>query len=239
MRTLVFDIETKARAWGDLPGMTRSALTHWIERGQYTESVRQEKLAAVQGRLDLSPFTAEIIALAVYDVEDQRGAVYYVAAEPAATVTKNGVTYKVRSEQELLTEFWDGARQYQSFVSFNGRSFTVPFLYHRSVMLEVMPQVAIARQRYLSKQTAPYHIDLLDELSFHGAMPHRPSLALLCSAYGIDHSSVLGGEEVADAYTAGRYQTVAEKCAGDVEAITALYGAWKQYLAPKQFIEFT
>ena len=210
MRTLVFDIETKARLWGDLPGMTRSALTYWIERGDYTEEERQRKLAGVKARLDLSPFTAGIIALSVHDIARDQTAVYYVADEAAPATRDGNVTYKVRTETELLAEFWTGATDYQVFVSFNGRAFAVPFLYHRSVMNGVVPSVMIARQRYLSKQSAPYHVDLLDELSFHGAMPHRPSLALLCSAYGIDHPSVLGGEEVAEAYEAGRFQTVAE-----------------------------
>ena len=122
------------------------------------------------------------------------------------------------------------------FVSFNGRSFAVPYIYHRSLMLGVTPTVDIARQRYVTRQQLPYHVDLLDEFSFYGAMAHRPSLQLLCSAYGIEHSSLLGGEEIAGAFEEHRFRTIAEKNAGDVHAMSKLYEVWVQNLAPHSFI---
>ena len=140
------------------------------------------------------------------------------------------------TEEEILEDFWEGASSYDVFVSFNGRTFALPFLEHRSVMAGVKPSVSIAKQRYLTKQTLPYHVDLLDELSFYGAMTHRPSLQLLCGAYGIDNASLLGGEEIGEAFAEGRYRYIAEKNMGDVQAITKLYATWKEFLAPQSFI---
>lgn len=236
MATLIFDIETKAEEWGDLPGITRSALTHWIDVGNFSKEEKEQKLASMRSRLSFSPFTASIISLAVYDVERKSGAVYFVSDTKNESFTVDDFTFKQRSEKEILEDFWEGASSYDVFVSFNGRTFALPFLEHRSVMTGVKPSVSIARQRYLTKQTLPYHVDLLDELSFYGAMTHRPSLQLLCGAYGIENASLLGGEEIGEAFAEGRYRYIAEKNMGDVQAITKLYATWKEFLAPATFI---
>ena len=236
MATLIFDIETKAETWKSLPGISRAALTKWIDQGNFSEAEKQQKREEVQSRLSLSPFTGSIISLAVYDVERQTGAVYFVSDTADESFTVDDFTFKSRTEAEILEDFWEGAGSYDVFVTFNGRSFALPFIYHRSVMNNVRPSVDIARQRYLTKQSLPYHIDLLDELSFYGSMHHRPSLPLLCGAYGIDNPSVLGGEEIAEAFKDGRFRAIAEKNMGDVEAIRDLYEKWKEFLAPRSWL---
>jgi len=239
MATLIFDIETLATPWQDVPAITRGALTNWVEKGNFSDEEKKRKLADVQARTSLSPFTASIISLAVYDVERKTGAVYFSAADKDGSFTDGDFKYKVRSEKEILEDFWEGAGSYDTFVSFNGRTFSLPFIYHRSIAAGVKPTVDIARSRYVTKQTPPYHVDLLDEFSFHGAMSHRPSLPLLCGAYKIPHASLLGGEEVAESYASGQHRLIAEKNAADVEAITALYALWKQNLAPRTWINAT
>jgi DNA polymerase III epsilon subunit-like protein len=236
MATLIVDIETKAEQWKDLPGITRASLTHWIDHSDLTEAEKQKKRENVKSRLSFSPFTASIISLAVYDVERKTGAVYFVSDTPGENFTVDDFTFKQRTEAEILEDFWEGATSYDVFVTFNGRSFALPFIYHRSVMNEVKPTVDIARQRFLTRQSLPYHVDLLDELSFYGGLTHRPSLQLLCGAYGIDNASLLGGEEIADAFAEKRFRYIAEKNMGDVQAIHGLYEKWKQYLAPRSFL---
>ncbi len=236
MATLIVDIETKASEWRDLPGITRASLTRWIDMGDFSEEDKQRKLETVKSRLDLSPFTASIISLAVYDMERKTGAVYFVSEEDSDSFKVDDFTFKQRTEKEILEDFWEGASSYDIFVTFNGRSFTMPFIYHRSVMNEVKPAVDIARQRFVTKQTMPYHVDLLDEFSFYGGMPHRPSLQLMCGAYSVDNSSLLGGDEVAEAYKEGRYRYIAEKNMGDVQAISALYEKWINNFAPRSFL---
>lgn len=239
MATLIVDIETNAEKWSELPGITRASLTNWIEKGNYSEEQKTQKLNEVKSRLSLSPFTASIISLAVYDVERKTGAVYFVSNDTEESFVADGFTFKQRTEKEILEDFWEGASSYDVFVTFNGRSFTLPFLYHRSVMNEVKPTSDIAKQRYITKQNMPYHVDLMDELSFHGAMSHRPSLQLLCGAYGIDNTSLLGGEEVAEAFADERFRYIAEKNAGDVMAINSLYEKWKENIAPRTFLNAT
>jgi DNA polymerase elongation subunit (family B) len=236
MATLIVDIETKASLWADLPAITRTSLTHWIDKGNYSPEEKIKKLNEVKAKLTFSPFTASIISLAVYDVERKTGAVYFVSDTLDETFVIDDFTYKQRTEKEILEDFWEGASSYDTFVTFNGRNFTVPFLKHRSGMLGVKPSVDIAASRYVTKQTLPYHIDLLDEFSFHGSMTHRPSLQLLCGAYGIDNASLLAGEDIEEAFNDKRFAYIAEKNAGDVQALTKLYEAWKEFLAPRSFL---
>tara|TARA_B100000508_G_scaffold67978_1_gene53036 strand:+ start:2770 stop:3498 length:729 start_codon:yes stop_codon:yes gene_type:complete len=236
MATLIVDIETVGTDWKELPGITRAALTHWIDKSKLSEEDKNKKRAEIIDRLSLSPFTGKIVSLAVYDLERKTGAVYFVSEETDDSFKADDFTFKQRTEKEILEDFWEGANSYDAFITFNGRSFTMPFLHHRSVMLNVKPTVDIARQRYLSRQTMPYHVDLMDELSFHGGMQHRPSLQLLCGAYGIENASLLGGEDIAGAFSEGKYRAIAEKNAGDVVAITKLYEKWKANLAPHTFL---
>jgi len=174
MGTLIVDVETKATTWSDLPGITRGSLTHWIDKGNYTEDEKRKKREDVIDRLSLSPFTASIISLAVYDVERKSGAVYFVSDKVEKNFFVDDFTFKQRTEKEVLEDFWEGAQSYDVFVTFNGRSFTLPFLYHRSIVQNVLPTADIAKERYVTRQAMPYHVDLIDEFSFHGALTHRP-----------------------------------------------------------------
>lgn len=236
MATLIVDIETKAEDWKQLPGITRAALTHRIDRAAIPDNEKNRKLDELRSRSSLSPFTAQVVSLAVYDVERKSGAVYFVSDTPDESFEIDGFICKQRTEKEILEDFWEGAKDYDVFVTFNGRAFTVPFIYHRSVALAVKPTAIIARQRYLTKQHLPYHVDLMDEFSFYGAMQHRPSLQLLCGAYGIENPSVLGGEEIEAAFQEERYRVIAEKNVGDVQAMMKLYEKWLSYLAPAAFL---
>ena len=133
---------------------------------------------------------------------------------------------KVRHEADVLCEFWQGVSQYQTVVTFSGRSFALPFLVHRSLAYGIRPSVDLLRFRYLTQQVAPYHVDLQDQLTFYGAWRKRPSLHLLCQAYGIE-SPILDEETTAEDFAVhtGRY----------VKTTTDLYHYWRTYLAPAQF----
>lgn len=236
MAVLIVDIETKAEKWGNLKGITRSALTHWIDKSNFTEVEKNLKLDEIRSRLALSPFTASIISLSVYDVERKQGAVYFVSDKPDDSFKLDDFTFKSRNETEILEDFWEEAVNYDVFVTFNGRAFVLPFIYHRSITNKIKPTIHISKQRYLTKQSYPYHVDLLDEFSFYGNMARRPSLQLLCGAYGIKNTSLLGGEEVAEAFFDGKFQFIAEKNMGDVKAIYELYEKWREFLADRSFV---
>lgn len=218
MSTLVFDIKTVGESWLDFDEVTKEELTNWITKQTRTKADHEKELEEVKNKLKFSPLTGEIVALGMYDLERSLGAVYYTNDKVDRPPMVGEFTYKLCTERELLEDFWEGVRSYDVFVTFNGRAFDLPFLIHRCAILGVRPDVSLLGQRYLNRQVLPYHVDLLDELTFYGTMK-RQSLHMYCRAYGIESPQ---GED-----------TLSVR---DVIATTELYQKWKQYLAPASFI---
>ena len=236
MPTLIFDIETVGEQWDELDETTQESLTRWIERSARNEEERDARIADIKQGLGFSPLTGSVVSIAVYDRERSQGAVYYRGEGNEEEYTADGFIYKQRDEAAMLEDFWEGARSYQIFVTFNGRAFDVPFLVHRSLAHGVTPSVNLVGRRYLSQQKVLYHVDLQDELTFYGAMQRRPNLHLFCRAYGIESPKQgVGGDDVAALFEGGAYQTIAEYNAADVVATTALYERWLAHLAPPWF----
>jgi uncharacterized protein YprB with RNaseH-like and TPR domain len=185
----------------------------------------------------LSPYKGQIVSLAMYDTKRDLGVVYFVSGKADEEFSDDSFVYKSRTEKQLLEDFWESASEYDVFVSFNGRAFDVPFLYIRSIALGVKPAVEIARPRYVTKQAAPYHVDIFDEFSFHGAVSKKPSLSSLCDAFGVQNPKLyMSGEDITEFFLAKKMDEIAKYNGRDVLAITALYDKWLTYLAPKSFI---
>lgn len=228
MATLVFDIETIPHEWNSFDAYTKSALIR--SAGEAGEE-------GAKSMLGLSPLTGGIVSVALYDVERRQGAVYFAGDGTGESERDGDFIIKERTEKEILEDFWEGVRGYDVFVTFNGRSFDIPFLLHRSVVHGLRPSHTFAQSRYLTKQSLPYHVDLMDELTMYGAMSKRPSLHLLLRAYGIESKKgEADGSQVAELARAGRFRDLTRHNIDDVIATTALYEKWKQYLAPASFI---
>jgi len=227
MATLVFDIETIPEPWASFDDYTRR---------QLVKSAGEGGEAAAKAALGLSPLTGSIVSLAMYDVERGQGAVYVVGSSFTETDIE-GFVIKERTEKELLEDFWEGVASYDVFVTFNGRAFDIPFLLHRSIVHNVRPSYSFTQSRYLTKQTLPYHVDLMDELTMYGAMSKRPSLHLLCQAYGIESKKgEVDGSQVAELFYAKKFRDLARHNIEDVLATTTLYQRWKENLAPASFL---
>ena len=185
----------------------------------------------------LSPYKGQIVSLALYDTKRDLGVVYYVSGKADEEFSDDSFVYKSRTEKQLLEDFWASATEYEVFVSFNGRAFDIPFIYIRSIALGVKPTVEIARSRYVTKQTAPYHVDIFDEFSFHGVVNKKPSLSSLCDAFGVQNPKLfMSGEDITEFFLAKKIDQIAKYNGQDVQAITALYDKWLHNLAPKSFI---
>lgn len=232
MSTLIFDIETIGEEWESLDETTKQVLTRWVDRVSTSGEERASLVADIKNGLGFSPLTGEIVALGLYDLERKQGVVYYQGDQGVEDEgdESTAFTYRVRSETELLRDFWDGARHYDTFVTFNGRAFDAPFLFHRSVAHGIVPTMNLLEGRYPYQQHSCRHVDLLDELTFYGAMKKRPSLHLFCRAYGIKSpKGEVGGDEVARLYAAKRYLDIARYNAGDIIATKELYERWLAY----------
>lgn len=237
MATLVFDIETIGEDWDALDAVTQESLLRWVRRTARTETEVAAGTADVKSNLRFSPVTGRIVAVGLYDKERAAGVVYYVGETFDDTDETTGFRLKGRTEAELLKDFWEGAHDYDTFVSFNGRRFDVPFLLHRSVVAGVKPTVELMGSRYLQPQQAIRHVDLQDQLTFYGAMQRQPSLHLFCRSYGITSpKQEMGGDDVAELFQQKQFRDIARYNARDVIATDALYEKWLSYLAPTWFL---
>lgn len=235
MSTLIFDIETVGENWQDFDETTKQVLTRWIDKTSKNTTEKESLLTALKTELGFSPLTGFIVAIGVYDLERERGVVYYTGSGKEDDFSDEDFIYKQRSEEQMLKEFWEGAKLYDTFVTFNGRSFDAPFLFHRSLALGLSPTKNLLEGRYPSQQRQTRHVDLQDELTFFGAMQRRPSLHLFCRAYGIlSPKQEVSGDDVAELFLTKKFRDIALYNAKDVTATVALYRHWQNYIRHMQ-----
>lgn len=234
MATLVFDIETVGEAWNDLDSTTQEGLTRWVDKTAKSETERFHIIDDIKTGLGFSPFTGYVVAIGVYDIERTEGVVYYTGAKGEVDERIGDYTLKQRSESDMLHDFWEGAKSYDTFVTFNGRGFDVPFLMHRSAIHGIRPSCNLLEGRYPYQQKSCRHIDVQDEFTWYGALYRRPSLHVCCRAYGIESPKSAGvtGDDVAELFAHKQFRDIARYNIRDVVATTALYKKWQTYFAP-------
>ncbi|MAZ56708.1 hypothetical protein CL653_02875 [bacterium] len=231
MATLVFDIETVGENWRDLDESTQSVLTNWVDKTARSEEEHLAMITDVQNGLGFSPLTGMVVAIALYDIERGKGAVYYTGKGDELDEDLQNFKLKQRNESEMLKEFWEGAINYDTFVTFNGRSFDVPFLWHRSAVHGITPTKNLMESRYKSQQRTCRHVDLLDELTWYGVMNKRPNLHLFCRAYGINSPKDNGvtGDDITELFLKEKFRDIALYNIRDVIATTELYQVYSNH----------
>ena len=259
---LIFDIETIGVDYDALDEPTQKNLTRWIYRQAGNDKKKYNALFTdLKEGLGFSPLTGEIVAIGVYDDIKNKGVVYYSTSfansknfhdkEPKESDFKfiwgdkekkqlaeyekqENFEFKPMNEKEMLTSFWQGVSSYREFVSFNGRSFDVPFLVLRSAVHQIRPSLNLMTNRYLKyQQIGIRHFDLFDQLSFYGAVRRRGNLHLYCRAFGIDSPKDKGitGDDVKKLFKQKKYQQIALYNSWDLIATTKLYKLWKDYIS--------
>jgi DNA polymerase elongation subunit (family B) len=234
MAKLIFDIETVGEDFDSLDELTQESLTRWLKAEAHTEEGYQTKLQDLKDGLGFSPLTGQIVALGVLEYETNRGAVYFQApGEQIEEFEKDGIKFKALSEAEMLKSFWQGAINYNEFVTFNGRTFDAPFIILRSAIHNIRPTKDLMSNRYVNSQKFnALHYDLKDLLSFYGAMQRKGSLHLYCRAFGIKSpkSGGITGDEVSGLFKQKEYLKIAEYNSWDLRATKELYSRWEQYI---------
>jgi len=234
MSYLVLDIETTGKQYDELDETTKGYFRQWAERDAQTSEQVEREMEQIKKGLPFSPFLGEIVAIGMQDDNDM-GAVYFRADndKKAEDFEEDDIQYRVGSEKEILEKFWEVARNYFTFVTFNGRAFDAPYLMIRSAIHGVRPSRNLMPNRYLSGQKfGTQHIDLSDQLTYYGAVRRLPKLHFVTTAFGIESPKEGGmsGEEVPQAFRDGRYKEIARYCMDDVIATRKLYEYWNSYL---------
>jgi len=234
MGKLVFDIETIGEDFDLLDQVSQDSLTRWIKKESKSDEEYAKELAEVKNGLCFSPLTGQIVAIGVYDVEKDKGAVYFQAPDGSVIDSEEGnIKFRVLGEKEMLQQFWNLAEKYDEFVSFNGRTFDVPFLFARSAIHSIRPTKNLMANRYLSSQPKnAKHIDLLDQLTFYGAVRRKGNLHLWSRAFGIKSPKAEGisGDDVGALFKEKRFLDIAKYNVGDLQATKSLYEYWEKYL---------
>lgn len=235
MATLVFDIETVGEDFDMLDETSQEALTRWIKRESENSEDYAAALADLKEGMGFSPLTGQIVAIGIRDVERKKGAVYF---QPSPSGTEKNFEegeykFEVLTEKAMLQKFWEVIEKYETFVTFNGRAFDVPFLMVRSALHGIRPSKNLLANRYLNYHPSnARHIDLIDQLTFYGAMRKRGSLHLWCRAFGIESPKAQGvdGDDVKNLFVSGKSADIARYNARDLVATTALYEKYTQFL---------
>ncbi len=235
MATLVFDIETVGEDFDSLDETSQDVLTRWIKKESESGENYAAALADLKNGMGFSPLTAEIVAIGIRDVERKKSAVYYQASKKGAeeNFEEGDCKFEVLSEKAMLQKFWDVVDKYDTLVTFNGRAFDVPFLMVRSALCAIRPSKNLLANRYLNYHPAnARHIDLLDQLTFYGAMRKKGSLHLWCRAFGIESPKAQGvdGDDVKALYDHGKSADIARYNARDLLATAELYEHYVKFL---------
>jgi DNA polymerase elongation subunit (family B) len=245
MATIVFDIETSALPLEQFDEAQQEYLFREAEK-LADETAKDAKRAEIKQFMNLWPFTAQVVCVAMLNAETQRGQVLYVAEDfedgidadkfAASKRSDEGVEFvPCADEAELLTAFWDVAKHYDNVVTFNGRGFDVPFIYLRSALFNV----SISKKNWLGYRFATEpHCDLAEQFTFYGVSgrdgaARRFNLDFYCKAFGIESPKSHGvtGMDVNKLMAEGKFREIAEYCLRDVRATVALYEIWKERLA--------
>ena len=221
MNRVVFDIETLAFPFDSLDAEQQDYLTRFAR----TEEEKEEAIL----RLNLFPFTAQVIAIGMLNPDSNRGKVFYQGPGDQQRVSDDGmVEFVPLEERNIREEFWSSLNHYGQIVTFNGRAFDGPFIMLRSAMLGVRATRNLVPYRY----SAAEHCDLLEQLTFYGAF-RKFNLDFYCKGFGIKSpkSEGITGLDLGELFRTGRYAEIADYCLRDVKATAELFFRWQSLLS--------
>jgi 3'-5' exonuclease len=238
MSRVVFDIETLGYPLESFDDARQDYLMKFAR-------TEEERIEAVQ-KLNLTPFTAQIIAIGMLNPDTNQGKVLYQAPATTTPATiapdsiapdlspgllspgAEDVEFIPLTEEEILQEFWKAIVHYNQFITFNGRSFDCPFILLRSAILGVKPLRNLMPYRWSSTE----HCDLLEQLTYYGAT-RKFNLDFYCKSFGIKSPKESGvtGLDMGRLFAEERYREIAEYCLADVHATAAMFKRWQSMLS--------
>jgi len=219
-KKLIVDIETIGKDFDSFDEMTQEYLLKFAET--------EDEVKAVKEGMGFSPLTGEIVAIGLLNPDTDKGAVYYQSPELLhESLEEDGIEYAAETEAGILSKFWETVKYYDQIITFNGRSFDAPFLLIRSAVHRIKPTKDLMPNRYNLS-----HVDLLDLLTFYGAVRRKFSLHMWCRAFGIKSPKEEGvsGYEVSDLFKDQQFLTIARYCVGDLYATKELFAYWNNYV---------
>ena len=213
MPKLIFDIETLGYENDKLDPIIKESLLKYAENDEEKEGIL--------ARTGLLPVSGEIIAIGMLNAETNKGRVYFQSPKKELkNYEKDNIEYLIKTEKEMLENFWQDVKHYNQLITFNGRGFDCPFIIFRSIVHGIKPSRNLMPNRYYFND----HLDLMDWLAFYRAF-RKFSLEVLCQTFKIKNPKDQGvsGLEINNLFKNKEYQKIAEYCMRDVIATYELY----------------
>lgn len=235
MSKLVIDIESAGKNLGDFDQISQDYFRQWAKTSAAEEDDLDFELQKIEEGFSLSPLTAEVVCIGMLNPETGKGMVYYQAGSERKEFEENNIKFSSMSEPDILKNFWEQAKFYDEFITFNGRGFDIPFLMIRSAIHKIKPTKNLLSNRYLNLQRdVAKHIDLQDQFQFYGATWGKRgyNLHMFCQAFGIKSPKNEGvsGSHVKEMFDKKEYERIARYNVDDIKATAALYDFWQKYL---------
>lgn len=219
MKRAVIDIETVGVDFDSLDEASKEYMLKYAEDEKEEESIKEST--------SFYGVTGEVVAIGLLNPDTDKTIVYY--QDPKKEKEKESdIEFIPGTEKEILELFWKQMSDCNQIITFNGRQFDCPFLMIRSSIHKVKATKNLMPYRYDHKT----HVDLLDQLTFYGAMRRKFNLHMWCKAYGINSpkDSGITGYDVKNLFKEGKYLDIARYCSGDLKATKELFFYWEKYL---------
>ncbi len=218
-KTLVIDIETVPGFEHDrLPESVADALEQFAQRKEPASSadVLQARIGMSMG---LSPLFGKVVSIALGDGDEPDADVHVIAVPPNGFVSEGHPSWlRFMTEADLLRSFWALASKAEVVVTFNGKSFDLPFLVGRSLVHGIPARCDLVSQKWTLKP----HLDLFELLSQRDKAPSK--LDVICWALGVESpKGDMDGSKVAPAYARGEIVKIAEYNRQDVRATAEVF----------------
>ena len=220
MNRLGYDIETTGQ---DFDSLDQKQQEYWLKWAGSDEEATELKT-----QTSFYPLTGQVVSIASLDPGTQKSEVYTIGKEKG--IDEGNTKYLFfPDEKSVLTKFWEIAKNYHQFITFNGRTFDAPYLIIRSAINKIRPPIDLLGYRYKSIP----HLDLADQFAFFGAIRRHFPLHFYCKAFSIDSPKNKGitGEDIPKLFKAGKSLTIARYCLLDVIATAKLLEYWDKYLS--------
>lgn len=124
-------------------------------------------------------------------------------------------------EKDLLTKFWQIASNVHQFIGHNIWNFDLPFIYQRSIILQVKPRDNISFARY---RNIPIYDTMCEWSLWDLSDPKKHKLDTLAKVMGLPTSKdLMDGSEVWQYFQDGRIKEICEYCMKDVTLVRQVY----------------
>lgn len=216
IKTMVFDIETVGKKYEELDEVEQDYLLNNLEKAEVDKEVAKKKTG-------LYSIFGMVCAIGAFNPNSKKGIVLLIGNKDL-TREKNNYTYKIfKNEKDLLIGFWEIAKEYELFVTYNGDTFDFPYLQIRSGINRVKVPFEI------KKWGGDKFIDLQNKIR----QSHGFKLEMLCKAFGIENPKEAGihGGDVNALFDNKDYQKIADYVARDAYSTTQLYLIWKEFMS--------